>query len=163
MRVHVRLPDKTQKIFKILIDTGAEVNLVKQSAIPQHFFKISPKPLRLITASGDEMFGGKREVELLLVFDQFWNGIPMCESFEGRGAFYEAKIDVDAILSYRWLYDNQLGVFPHLHALAKNDKNLTLLRGLNKRKRSLNPPHLALMGEITVGGGCKRISSKGLS
>jgi hypothetical protein len=131
------------------------VNLVKQSIVPQHLFRISLKPLRLITASGEEMFGGKKEVEILLFFDQFQNGVPLCENFEGKGIFYEARIDVDAILSYRWLYDNQLGVFPHLHALARNDQNLTLLRGLNRRHRSFNPPHLASIGHVSAGGDTK--------
>ena len=35
------------------------------------------------------------------------------------GVFFDADIQVDAILSYPWLRQQYLGVFPHLEALAK--------------------------------------------
>jgi hypothetical protein len=49
--VRVGLPEKCQKIQKILVDMGAEVNMVNQSIISQHLFKISLKPLS--TAPGE--------------------------------------------------------------------------------------------------------------
>ena len=45
-----------------------------------------------------------------------------------QGIFHEANIQVDAILSYPWLKDRFLGVFPHLEALAILEEPLLLLQ-----------------------------------
>ncbi len=37
--------------------------------------------------------------------------------------FWEAEIEVDAILSYNWLLRNKVGVFPHHKALALDTFN----------------------------------------
>jgi hypothetical protein len=52
--------------------------------------------------------------------------------------FFEADIRVDAILSYPWMAQNQIGVFPHLKAMALEKPKLTLLHGvLHGKKRKL--------------------------
>ena len=38
--------------------------------------------------------------------------------------FWEAEIEVDAILSHPWLFENKIGVFPHHKALAVDRPNL---------------------------------------
>ena len=43
--------------------------------------------------------------------------------------FYEAAIKVDAILSYPWLLENEVGVMPHKRALAVEYPEPTLLSG----------------------------------
>ena len=50
---------------------------------------------------------------------------------EFGATFYEADIKVDAILSYPWMVQEKMGVFPHKSALAVEMPNLTLLFGLN--------------------------------
>ena len=49
--------------------------------------------------------------------------------------FYEAAIQVDAILAYPWMRENEIGVFPHKRALALDFPELVLLYGLVCRGR----------------------------
>lgn len=66
-----------------------------------------------------------------MLFFQEIDGRPVAEVVQMEGEFYTADIKVDAILSYPWLRDNQLGVFPDLGALAMRDP-FVLLRGMQK-------------------------------
>ena len=49
--------------------------------------------------------------------------------------FYEAEIHVDAILSYPWMVEHKIAVFPHKRALALDLPVLTLLYGLPESLR----------------------------
>ena len=51
-----------------------------------------------------------------------------------KGDFYEAAIEMDMILSYPWLRENRLGVFPHRNALAMDEPNFQLVMGKNPKK-----------------------------
>ena len=51
------------------------------------------------------------------------------------GDFYEAEIDLDLILSYPWLREHALGVFPHLSSLASDQPEFTLLHGWARQKK----------------------------
>ena len=68
MEVPTILPNGEKKSLKILIDTGAQANLVRTGLIPGHLFYGAPKVLRLITASGQVMDGGHRVVDVELEF-----------------------------------------------------------------------------------------------
>ena len=46
--------------------------------------------------------------------------------------FYEADIKVDAILSFPWLFENRIGIFPHLKCLAVLEPELSLLFGTRR-------------------------------
>ena len=50
--------------LSILIDTGAEANLVKRGLVRECLFRHSDRPLTLTTASGSLLFGSKREADL---------------------------------------------------------------------------------------------------
>ena len=54
------------------------------------------------------------------------------------GELYTADIRVDAILSYPWLRQNRLGVFPHMAALAMEDP-FVLLKGFQHKGKSRAP------------------------
>ena len=84
------------------------------------------------------MSGGKREAGLTLCFStnkpDYRGQFKWCTS----GKFYEAKIQVDLIISYPWLQKKKLGVFPHLEGLVELEENepITILR-------SLEPPFIS--------------------
>ena len=63
------------------------------------------------------MEGGMREVSLKLTFMVDPPSPEMAE-WSAIGIFHDADIQVDAILSYPWLEQAKLGVFPHLGALV---------------------------------------------
>ena len=56
------------------------------------------------------------------------------EVLRRKVTFFEADIRVDAILSYPWMAQNQIGVFPHLKAMALEKPRLTLLHGVLREK-----------------------------
>ena len=54
------------------------------------------------------------------------------------GEFYTADIRLDGIISYPWLKENRLGVFPHMGALAAEDP-FVLLKVFSGKKRKVKP------------------------
>ena len=140
--LHIRA--KTQQgrplTLRALVDNGAEANLIRKGLLPPHIMQISKNPLALVTADGTRMDGGSREVTLKLTFkldqpDQTGN-----VEWSTTGTFHDADIQVDAILSYPWLEQSKLGVFPHLGSLVRlpppgEPCDPTLLKGWNKQKK----------------------------
>ena len=51
-----------------LIDTGCEVNLVRKGLISPQYFTPSVSQVRLVTANGEPLGGGDRQVMLRLFF-----------------------------------------------------------------------------------------------
>ena len=86
------------------------------------------------------MEGGSREVTLDLTFKVDHPDSPKHFEWTTTGTFHDADIQVDAILSYPWLEESHLGVFPHLGSLVKlppqgEPGGPILLKGWPKRKR----------------------------
>ena len=79
----------------------------------------SRNPLALVTADGNRMEGGKKEVTVQLNFKVDHPDNPQQVDWSIPGTFHDADIQVDAILSYPWLEASHLGVFPHLGSLVK--------------------------------------------
>ena len=129
MDLLVDLPNGDQQILKALIDTGAETNLVRQGVLPGHLFHSAPNPLKLVSAGGQRLEGGERLIELALEFNAEKNGTPLRDPVIFHATFFEAAIQVDAILRYPWMRSKELGVFPHKRALALETPELTLLYG----------------------------------
>jgi hypothetical protein len=81
------------------------------------------------------MDGGDKVVELNLGFRQVFRGEMLPHLSWIPAEFFEADIHVDAILSYPWLEKNQLGVFPHMKALAVLEPELSLLFSLYRNRK----------------------------
>jgi hypothetical protein len=113
--------------LKILVDTGAQVNLIKEKLVPFQFFKRAETPLKLITANNSILEGGSLVVDLGLNFVVEEDGFLQPNPVFFSGEFYGANIEVDAILSYPWMRENGVGVFPHRDALAKDHPRFGLL------------------------------------
>ena len=76
-------------------------------------------------------------VDLGLYFEVVENGFVHPQPIFLNAEFYAAEIEVDAILSYPWLKENQMGVFPHHEALARDQPTFALLYSW-KRGRERN-------------------------
>ena len=113
--------------LKFLVDTGAQVNLIKEKLVPFQFFKRAETPLKLITANNSILEGGSLVVDLGLNFVVEEDGFLQPNPVFFSGEFYGANIEVDAILSYPWMRENGIGVFPHRDALAKDHPRFGLL------------------------------------
>ena len=107
--LHLKIPvvaefeDGTKVDLLVLLDTGAEVNIIKKSLVPSGVSRMSHKPIRFVMASSEVMAGGERES-----FSQL--------SIRGRATdtssdaeailpitWYEADIAADAIVSLAWM------------------------------------------------------------
>jgi hypothetical protein len=114
--------------LEILVDTGAQANLIRSDLVPSALFQKAKKPVRLVTANNSVLAGGDKVVTLNLCFQKV-EGVPSPEPLVQPAEFYAAKIDVDAILSYPWLRANHMGVFPHHDSLATDYPVFALLYG----------------------------------
>ena len=78
-------------VFNVLVDTGAQVSLVKAGLLPPECLTASPRPFRLKVANGQCMVGGTKEGEIAL---QFVNQRELSRPDLGKeillnGTFYE--------------------------------------------------------------------------
>jgi hypothetical protein len=93
----------------------------------------------LITANNSVLGGGDFVVNLGLFFEAVEDGYPLPEPIYFQAEFYAAEIEIDAILSYPWLRENGVGVFPHHDALAKDWPEFALLYGWHQTKTNNIP------------------------
>ena len=68
-----------------------------------------------------------------LHFRQVEDGYTLPQKLAFDADFYEADIRIDAILSYPWMVQAKVGVFPHYNALAIDKPRLILLYGLVRK------------------------------
>lgn len=142
-------PGGRQKFIRALVDTGAQVNLIKKGLFPGGDFVEAESPLRLIAANGQVLEGGRRTISLRMKWYQSSDEEEVTPEIEMPGEFFEAEIGIDAILSYPWCRKNKLAVVPHLKCLAKVQPNLVLFRG---EKKSLpNMVHSVGINSVQAG------------
>ena len=70
MKIQTELPNGQVEFLNVLVDTGAEANLVKIGKMPRHLVYPPPKPLNFVTASGQRLRGGDTRIDLTLEFMQ---------------------------------------------------------------------------------------------
>ena len=105
---------EVEKVFDVLVDTGAQVSLVKAGLLPPECLTDSRKPVRLKVAKGQYMVGGRKEAAIGL---QFVNHHELSRPDLGKeillhGRFYEAEIDWDMIVGYDFMMETDSGVLP---------------------------------------------------
>jgi hypothetical protein len=74
MGIWVRFSDGQQQRLRILIDTGAQANLVRQDLLPPQYEYPAGKKLYFITANGQPLEGGDRCVSVDLAFTKVFEG-----------------------------------------------------------------------------------------
>ena len=93
---------EVEKVCDVLVDTGAQVSLIKADLLPPECLTDSRKPVRLKVANGQYMVGGTREGASGL---QFVNHRELSRPDLGKeillqGRFYEAEMDWDMIVDF---------------------------------------------------------------
>ena len=96
--------------------------------------------VRLVAVNQQVLLGGDKTVSLEVGFSQFKGGRFLQEPLFLGADFYLARLDGDAILSYPWLLENKIGVFPHRGALALEVPELTLLYGWTRKMEKSKQP-----------------------
>jgi len=117
MEVEVTIKSGKKKMARVLIDTGAEANLVGSDLFDEEDFEPAMKPLQLRTVSGEQLQGGKKVIRLQLAFCGRAVGTSALQQQCIHGTFYQAAIGWDCIISYPLLAKWQLGVLPHRSCL----------------------------------------------
>jgi hypothetical protein len=110
-------PSGERKQINILVDTGAEVNLIKPGLFDDINFESAEKPLKLVTVSGSNLGGGQRTIELILHLHGTTSSNGDRSHHLMGGIFYEADIGWDAIMSYPQLHEQLVSVLPHRNCL----------------------------------------------
>ena len=108
LKVRVMCGQK-EVISDVLVDTAAQVSLVRNGLISDTCLKSSDRPVRLKVGNGGIMGGGAREAELGL---EFWehdqqNRPDQAKRLTRQGKFYEANLsDWDIIMGYDFMVSN---------------------------------------------------------
>ena len=103
---------------------------MRQGLVPSYCSHWSKSPLRLVAANGQEIAGGQKETELGMRFQTVGASGERGRRLIVNGTFHLADIGVDVILSYPWLREKKIGVFPHHAALACAHPEQILLQPL---------------------------------
>ena len=102
----------------MLIDTGAEVCLIKEGLLPPEVFVDSPRPMRLLAANNQCLSGGTREVVVSVCLKGVIRESNQPMELEVPTRLYEAGIGEDILLSYTWLVSRNMDVLSMQHGLC---------------------------------------------
>ena len=105
---------EVEKVFDVLVDTEAQVSLVKAGLLPPDCLADSRRPVTLKVANGQYMVGGPTEAAIGL---QLMNHRELSRPDLGKeillqGRFYEAQMDWDMIAGYDFMMETDSGVLP---------------------------------------------------
>ena len=104
--------------IRALIDTGAEVSLIRQGILPPTYFYVSPSPIRIIGPDDQRVQGGVMElsgqIEMLATDSSEGGRIQVGFPTELK----EANIAEQVILSFEWLSKFKIDIIPWKHGLS---------------------------------------------
>jgi len=106
-------------MLKALIDTGAQINVVRRGLFSENDMRPAKHPLRLTLADGQPFWGGDREIQTRVTFGKTIKNIVV--PWRARADFYEGDIKADLILSLPWLAKNGLDVLTKEGCLGQRD------------------------------------------
>ena len=120
--------------MNVLVDTGAEVNLVKGTILDESAFEAAKREVRLVTVSGGDLPGGTVVAKL-----EFMLGTQSgSKRFQCAGLFYGADIGWDAIIGFDFLVENRLAIWPEKRCLMRNEANEWLTLAEKEAKGTFN-------------------------
>ena len=119
---------------RALVDTGAQVSLIRTGLLPDEVFQPARRPLALKTASGEPLQGGQRVATLQVEFAaETEGGVRTQTPWKTDVAVHDGDIGVDVILGYPWLRRQRVDVQPWRNALQLHDPPRWVLRAQSAR------------------------------
>ena len=100
MDLDVQFDQYTSRKLRFLIDTGADINLIRTGITDPKYLTTLNHPLQITTASRSVMQGGEKEVECLVVMSGFDVDRKEEATYKLPVKFYKADIGVEGILWY---------------------------------------------------------------
>ena len=129
---------KIKKFLRVLVDTGAQPNLVRPGIFPRDLFRPANHPLSLQGANQKSIEGGTHVIPLTLKFRKGQDG-PV---YTFHGTFYEADIAADIILSNSWMAQKGIAPFPEFNQIAVREGDfLVMLHPMGSPGPPLQKPH----------------------
>ena len=120
IHVMLRMADNTLIGIDALVDTGAQVNLIRKGVIPEKYFRTSLAPKRFTTASQKLMEGGLTDVRATALLQTRDVDTGESTTVECDITFYDSNLGGEALLSYEWLRKNDINVCCRKHGLQIN-------------------------------------------
>ena len=111
-------------VVDVLVDTGAQVSLVRRGLFKEESLQLSRRPVRLKVANGEIMGGGTHEATITIgVWEhERLNRPDLAKRSTLSGNFYVADItDWDMIMGYDFMVGNATGALPHRATLVRED------------------------------------------
>ena len=129
---------EVEKVFDVLVDTGAQVSLVKAGLLPPECLTDSRKHVRLKVANSQYMVGGTKEAAIGLQFVN--HRVLSCPDLGKeillQGRFYEAEMDWDMIVGYDFMMETDSGVLPAQASMTQyHDQHLSLFPPPPKKRK----------------------------
>ena len=138
VEVNLNIDGEDYKVIA-LVDTGAEVNLIKKGLIPERHLRTPPSPITIITADSSNMAGGNLGVMGLATFQGVETDLKIPIDVQCPIHLYEANITSQAILSYEWMATHDFMVVPRRHALHYRDANSDIvIQGIGIQTKRLS-------------------------
>ena len=109
----------------VLVDTGAQVSLVRRGLFREESLQPSRRPVRLKVANKEIMGGGTHEATISMEFREHerLNRPDLAKRSTLSGNFYVADItDWDMIMGYDFMVGKAIGALPHCATLVREDE-----------------------------------------
>ena len=123
LKVRVRC-GQDEFVVDVLVDTGAQVSLVRRGLFKEESVQPSRRPVRLKVVNGEIMGGGTHEATISM---EFWeherlNRPDLAKRSTLSANFHLADItDWDMIMGYDFMVANAIGALPHRSTLVRED------------------------------------------
>ena len=119
LTLEVRFHNGTKRMVEFLVDTGAEVSLIRPDLVPAECVCDPTRLLTLVVATNDVLGGGDKSchVDLIMYGMEVGREDPQVTMRRFPAELYLGAIQVEGILSFDWLRRNRMGVVTHKHCL----------------------------------------------
>ena len=67
-KVRAEFQNGEHRLLRVLVDTGAQANLIRTGVVPSAMFRPARQPMTFLTVSGETLAGGHREVAVRMSF-----------------------------------------------------------------------------------------------
>ena len=134
---------QTKFVVKALVDTGAEINVIRKGLIPLDHTHTNHRPISMTAADAAPLTGGKTGVSGTAVLGGNEIDTKVWIEIHCPIHFYEAKISAEAILSYSWLANQNLLVNPRRHGLFYHDQGMSVFMPGIEKTDKVTPTRVA--------------------